>query len=316
MDIQNKLFIGVDVSKATLDISIDDKHFKIKNIEAEILSFIKTNITDKNINPALICLEPTGGYEMLALQTFQKAGLPVHRAHPNKVHAFAKAYGHFAKTDKLDARLLEKYAAFVIDREKGDQIISKTILELQALKGVERDMAANLHAYQCRVNMLNGKAKEYIEEQITFLKQEIEKVKKDLKDLIDSDEELKKKRDLLKSHKGVGDQVSISLLAELPELGSLSNKEIASLVGVAPKVYQSGIKRLNGHICGGRNCVRKSLYMAALVASRFNEKMRAYYEKMLAAGKPKKVALTAIMRKIIVCLNSMVKNNRFYDAAI
>ena len=133
-----------------------------------------------------------------------------------------------------------------------------------------------------------------------------------MEEVIESDEKLKNKNTLLKSYKGVGNQVSTVLLAELPELGKLNNKEIALLVGVAPKISHSGIKTPSGHISGGRFHVRKAMYMAALVAARYNKKMKAFYERLLQNGKAKKVALTAVMRKIVVCLNSMLKNNSVY----
>jgi transposase len=312
MEKQNKLFIGIDVSKATIDIYFSEKHFKIKNDKKSIFEFIKSEITSKDIKPALVCLESTGGYENVAMEAFWEAFLPIHRAHPNRVHDFAKACGHFAKTDKLDAKLLEKYAAFVENEQKGDVIVSKATLELCELRSIERNLMEDLHATQCRMEHIKGKGAKYLEAHISFIKEEIEKVRKEMAEVIESDEKLKNKNALLKSYKGVGNQVSTVLLAELPELGKLNNKEIALLVGVAPKISHSGIKTPSGHISGGRFHVRKAMYMAALVAARYNKKMKAFYERLLQNGKAKKVALTAVMRKIVVCLNSMLKNNSAY----
>ena len=142
-----KIFIGIDVSKATLDISISGKHFKIENTLKSISAFIKAEILLSKERIGLICLESTGGYEMLAYQMMQASGLKVHRAHPNKVHSFGKASGAFAKTDKLDARLLEKYAEFAFDTngEIGDEVISESTLLLQSLRGIERDLMDALH---------------------------------------------------------------------------------------------------------------------------------------------------------------------------
>ena len=309
----NNIFIGIDVSKATLDVSVGGKHFKLKNTAKAISDFIKSEIVDKKIAPSLVCLESTGGYEKTAMQAFFAASIPVHRAHPNKVHAFAKAAGHFAKTDKLDAKLLEKYAAFVADEQKGDAPISEATLELQALKSLEINLANDLHAYQCRLQHAGSKAvRKYLETQINFIKTQIAQVQAEMAAVIKSDEDLKTKQKLLKSYKGVADKVSNTLLAELPELGTLNKKQIASLVGVAPKLFHSGTKTPNGHIFGGRFYARKSLYMAALVAARSNVEMKAFYARLLLAGKAKKVALVAIMRKIIITLNSMIKNKKPY----
>lgn len=312
MNKKNNLFIGIDVSKFTLDISFGGKYLKINNTDKEISDFIDKEILLAKKLPALVCLESTGGYEKIAMQAFWSASIPIHRAHPNKVHAFAKAAGHFAKTDKLDSKLLEKYAAFVFDQEKGDLALMQPTVELQELRNVERRFMDDLHASKCRLQLIKGSGSKYLLKQIKFINNQIKLVRLEIDKLIDSDEDLRGKRELLTSYKGVGKQVSNALLAELPELGNLNSKEIASLVGVAPKLQHSGMKNPNGHIFGGRFHIRKALYMSALVAIRYNERMKSFYQRLVAAGKAKKIALTAVMRKIIVCLNSMLKNNAFY----
>lgn len=309
---ENNIFMGIDVSKATLDISISSKCFRIENTQKNFAAFLTKEIVAKKIDPILTCIESTGGYEKMALQYLQKSNIPVHRAHPNRVHAFAKAAGHFAKTDKLDAKLLEKYAHFVSNDENGDAALPDYHYDLQELRAIECDLADALHANQCRLQHGSGKAKKYLTKQILFIKKQLKAIQGDINQIIDSNDILKKKRLILTSFKGVAQQTSAALLADLPELGSLTRKEIASLVGVAPKTYESGTKKLAGHIFGGRFYVRKALYMAALVASRCNQRMKIFYERLVAAGKPKKVALVAVMRKIIVCLNSMIKNNSIY----
>ena len=313
MSQKNKLFVGIDVSKATLDISISGKHFKIENAKDAILLFIEKEIICKKMLPILVCLESTGGYETVAMLCFQSSNISIHRAHPNRVHAFAKASGHFAKTDKLDARLLEKYAAFVAHEETGDVPVSEASRELRELRSVERNLMEDLHASQCRFKKISGKAAKHIKVQIEFIQNQLKVVRKDIAETIGSDDDLKHRQDTLMSYKGVAKQISSTLLSELPELGSLSNKQIASLAGVVPKTYESGIKKSHGHITGGRFYVRKALYMAALVASRHNDAIKVFYKRLIAAGKAKKVALVAIMRKIIICLNAMVKNNKIYE---
>ena len=310
---ENKVFIGIDVSKATLDISISGRHFKIENSEKTLNSFISEAILDKQIEPELVCLESTGGYEIDAIRCFQRAKMPIHRAHPNKVYSFAKASGHFAKTDKLDAKLLEKYAAFVCDKEKGDHPRSDDAYELRELRNIERNLMEDLHAAQCRIKNSHGRATAHIQSQIDFIKEQLNKVRKDIDEVIKSDADLDQKQKLLTSYKGIGKRIASVLLSELPELGMLDNKAIASLAGVAPKTYESGIKSRVGHIFGGRFYVRKALYMAALVASRHNKQMKVVYERLIAVGKKPKVALVAIMRKIVICLNVMLRNKASFQ---
>jgi transposase len=150
MEQKNKIFIGIDVSKETLDIFMDSHHFKIQNANKAISFFIKKNISDKKIQ--LCVVESTGGYERLVMSMMQQADISVHRAHPNKVYAFAKAAGHFAKTDKLDAKLLEKYANFVSDTEHDDAPLSQAQIDLQELRSIQRDLA-NFEQFTESINM-------------------------------------------------------------------------------------------------------------------------------------------------------------------
>ena len=312
MSVHDNIFMGIDVSKNHLDIYFALKHFKIKNNLKSISNFIKLNLIAVKVTIKLCVLETTGGYEKLVMKLLQQGGIKVHRAHPNKVYAFAKVKGHFAKTDKLDSVLLEQYAAFIADIESGDEIISATQEELKALKSIETDLQANIQANKNRLHHLSGKAHAYLKKQIKFCEKQIEQIRKDINNIIDQDEALNKKQEIMISYKGVGKKTANVLLIELPELGKLTNKEIASLVGLAPKTNESGKKVFKAHISGGRFVVRHALYMAALVATRYNEPIIAFYQRLLKAGKVPKVALVAVMRKIIVCLNSMVKNNTFF----
>jgi len=306
----NDIFMGIDVSKETLDISLNGRHKKTGNNARAISDFIKSDIAGKKIR--LCVLEATGGYERLVMCLLQAAGIPVHRVHPNRLHSFAKAAGHFAKTDKLDAALLEKYAAFAADQEHGDKPLSESHMQMMDLMSVRRQMEEDVHANQCRLHNICGIAKKHLEAVINSTTEQLEKIEKEMELLIAADKELKEKRRLLTSYKGVGNRIAGVLLIELPELGSLSKKEVAALVGVAPRTNESGRKVGKGHIGGGRFYVRKALYMAALVAMRHNQAMKAIYDRMISSGKAAKVALTAIMRKIIVCLNAMVQNNETY----
>lgn len=304
--------MGIDVSKETLDISLNGKHSKINNKKKAISNFITTNIRKLDIagqRIKLCVLESTGGYEKLSMKLLQEAEINVHRAHPNRVYAFAKVSNHFAKTDKLDAILLEKYAEFVADEQTGDIAISDIEEQLRLLKSIELDLEMNVQANQSRLHHLEGKARIYVKRQISFAKKQLQQIREDIDKLISGNDDLNKKRDLITSYKGVGKKTASVLLIALPELGKLGHKEISSLVGVAPKTNESGKKIHKAHITGGRFYVRKALYMAALVAVRYNKKMVDFYQRLIASGKPAKVALVAVMRKIIVCLNAMVKNN-------
>jgi transposase len=309
---KSNIFMGIDVSKDTLDISVKGNHFKIKNTGADIKNFIKKVAKTLDIN--LCVLESTGGYEKLIITMLNEADIAVHRAHPNKVYAFAKAAGHFAKTDKLDSKLLEKYAEFIKDDNPDCIKLSKEQIALQELRSVQKNLEMSLHASQCRAKLLSGKALAYTEKQIGFIKKQLADIEKEIDKIISYDEIMSGKQKILTSYKGVGKRVANGLIAELPELGTLNSKEIASLVGVAPKTTESGKKTCKAHINGGRFFVRKLLYMSALVAANYNDKMSQMYRALLEQGKPAKIALTAIMRKIIVCLNSMLKNKKFYEA--
>jgi len=306
----NNIFMGIDVSKATLDISLSGQHFKIKNETKAISTFIKTKIACTKV--MLCVLESTGGYEKLVTKLLQASDVPVHRAHPNVVKAFGRASKYFAKTDKIDAKLLASYAAFVSDTEHGDEPISEIQEELMQMRSMERNLEDSLHMYQCRIKHLSGPAKIFAAQHIDFIKKQLKELIQQVKDLIASDKQMTDKINLLTSFKGVGYKTARVLVTELPELGKADKKEIAALVGVAPQTHESGTKISKGHIYGGRFHVRKAIYMAALSAMTRNPTMAALYKKMKDAGKASKIALVAIMRKIIVCLNAMVQSNKIY----
>lgn len=266
-----------------------------------------------NVFVKLCVVESTGGYEKLVIKLLREHNIAVHRAHPNRVYAFAKACNHFAKTDKLDAKLLEKYAEFITKNDEVvEYIVSQKQEELKELRAVERNLNDEVHANKCRLHKVTGKAREYIEKQIEFAKKQLEQIRQDIEDIINSDPDLKEKSKLLTSYKGVGRKTASILLIEVPELGRLDNKEIACLVGVAPKTSESGRKVSKAQIIGGRFYARKALYMSAVVAMRHNKKMKVFYQRLVDFGKAAKVALVAVMRKIIICLNAMIKNNNFY----
>lgn len=308
---KKKVFIGIDVSKDTLDIYLESKAHKIKNNQDCIQAFIDAEI-DKQ-HEFLCVMESTGGYERTALQIFVKNNIPTHVAHPNRVHAFAKASGHFAKTDKLDAMLLCKYAAFIAFEESGDIVIDQQHQEIIALRRLARSLEESLHAAQCKVGQMPQNCKQHLNDEIAFYKTKIAQIQAEIDQKIDTHPDLKEKRDIMTTMKGVGNKSAAILLAELPTIGTFSRQKIASLVGVAPKTYQSGKKTSPGHIAGGRFYARKALYMIALVAMQHNQDFKNRYNRLIEKGKAKKVALVALMRDAIIILNAMIKNRRKYQ---
>jgi len=263
----------------------------------------------------LCVLESTGGYERVAVEILHKNKIPVHVAHPNRVHSFAKASGHFAKTDRLDAIILHKYAKFICEEQDGDIILEAQQQDIIALRRLSRSLEDSLHGAQCRIKQMPSLCSKYLETEIELYKKQIAQIQDEIDQKIDNHPDLKLKKDIMMSMKGVGKKTASILLAEVPELGTISRKAIASLVGVAPKTYQSGQKSAAGHIFGGRFYARKALYMVALVAMTHDQQARARYLALLSRGKAKKVALVALMRDAIVSLNAMVKKREKYQIA-
>lgn len=302
---------GIDVSKEWLDVSIEGKVSRINQTKESIEAFIKQNRA--NEKPTLAVLESTGGYEQLIANCLEGAGLLVHIAHPNRVRDYAKAKGRLAKTDKIDARILEGYGEF-IDPKIIRDLPSELQLKLNALSGRLAQLKENHHQESCRMGLVKEKEiKESHKSLIQLLVKQIEKIESQLLSLIETDECLSQKYKLLRSMKGVGPVLAITLLAELPELGRVSKKEIAALVGVAPVTKESGKCKGKAVTQYGRKAVRKVLYMGALVAARHNKRMEVFYQNLLAKGKLKKVALVAVMRKMIVILNAMVQSNTVFQ---
>jgi len=300
---------GIDVSKNWLDIAIGDKAFRVEQNKKSIKEFVNFH---KKVN-TLAVLESTGGYEKPMARYLEKSGVVVHIAHPNKVVAFAKAKGRLAKTDKIDAHLLKEYGKFINPNE-----IKKYITEKQEeleLLGARLEQLKELHHQEiCRAGIaLSPLIKKSLKKTTMLIESQIKTIGKAIIAIIDSDPGLKEKYNLLRSMKGVGDVLSIALMTSLPELGEANKKEIAALVGVAPITKESGQKIGKASIRYGRPNVRRVLYMGALTACRYNLKFKDFYEKLVKAGKPKKVAIVAVMRKMIVTLNAMAQTKTYFN---
>jgi len=303
---------GIDVSKSWLDISIDGKVTRIDQTKNAINLFIKNN--NKENKKILAIVESTGGYERLVANCLTSKNLLVHVAHPNKVRSYAKARGRMAKTDKLDATILEGYGKF-IDPTSIHERPSQSNQNLSALSSRLEQLKKTHHQECCRLGLTTDKLiKRSHQKILALLKKEIQKIEDEVMRLIQLDSPLKERYKLLQSMKGVGPAVAMTLICDLPELGQCDKKEIAALVGVAPITKESGQKRGRSMVQNGRSNVRKTLYMGALVAAHHNPLLKTMYQRLIEKGKPKKVALVAIMRKMIVILNAMVHSKTAFHA--
>jgi transposase len=303
-------FWGIDISKEWLDISIGNNVTRIKQTKSDISKFI--NNQKLKDNSCLAVLESTGGYEVLAADCLSEAGLTVHVAHPNRVRDFAKAKGYLAKTDKLDAKVMSEYGMF-IDPSKIRPLPSKLQRKLRDLSSRLSQLKDMHHQEACRVGMETckevSKSHKFM---LKTLDKQIEKIEHEVLVIIDSDKSLARKYELLQTMKGIGPKVSLSLIAELPELGNATKKEIAALLGVAPITKDSGKQRGRAVTQNGRGSIRKLVFMGALSAIRYDKKMKEFYERLVGKGKPKKVAVVAVMRKMIVIMNVMLAKNEAY----
>lgn len=298
----SEIFVGIDVAKAKLDIFVNGEAWQADNTSAEIGELI---VRLGQLEPTWIVLESTGGYESLVLGELYAAGLPVSRVNPGRVREFAKSIGQLAKTDNLDARLLAKYAEMV--RPALVKLPSAEEQHLAALVSRRRQLLEMRVAEQNRLETAPKKLREGIRTHIDWLNAEVKRIEKDMDGFIQQTPLWREKDELLKSVPGIGSITACTLLSELPELGSLDRKEIASLAGVAPFNHDSGRMRGKRRIRGGRTSVRSTLYMATLASIRFNPIIRTFYNRLVSAGKEKKVAVVACMRKLLTILNAILR---------
>lgn len=303
-------FVGIDVSKDRLDIAVqpDEVIWDTANTES---AFVELIARLQELQPTLIVVEATGGLEQPVVAALAEVGLPVAVINPRRARDFARATGRLAKTDKIDANMLAAFGEAV--RPEVRPLPDESVQTLSALNSRRRQVVEMLNMERNRLRTSLPAARSSLREHIRWLEKELDRVEGELQRYVNRHLTLNDKFILLCSMKGVGSATSFTLLAELPELGSLSSKQIAALVGLAPFNRDSGRWRGTRSIWGGRRSVRAALYMAALVASRHNPVIRAFYERLLEAGKPKKVALVACMRKLLVILNAMVKNGTHWD---
>ena len=299
-------FVGIDVSKAQVDVAVrpTGKRWTLPYDETGIEGLIPQIV---DLEPALVLLEATGGLELPLVAALAAAALPVVVVNPRQVRDFAKATGTLAKTDTLDAAVLAHFADAV--RPEVRPLRDAETQALNSLTARRHQVMTMLVSEKNRLGSAIGAVSPRIEAHIAWLEQELSDLDKGLRQTLRQSPVWREKDDLLRTVPGVGEQLSLTLLANLPELGTLNRREIAALVGVAPYNRDSGTRRGKRAVWGGRSRVRAVLYMGALVATRHNPAIRDFYQRLLASGKPKKLALVACMRKLLVILNSMLKNS-------
>lgn len=299
-------YVGIDVAAAHLDVAVgpSGEAWRVGNDEAGRAALVERLAA---LGPAVIVLEATGGHELAAAGALAAAGLPVAVVNPRQVRDFARATGRLAKTDALDAAVLARFAAAV--RPTVRPLPDAAARELRALVARRRQLVEMLVAEKNRLGAAPPRIKARIRAHVEWLARQLDELDRDLAGAVRASDAWRERDDLLRSVKGVGPVLSSTLLVEVPELGALNRKQIAALVGVAPLNRDSGTFRGRRAVWGGRAPVRAALYMATLVATRFNPVIRAFYRRLLAAGKPKKVALTACMHKLLVILNAMARTN-------
>jgi transposase len=301
----SEAFVGIDVSKAALDVGVlsPEQFWTIPNDEAGCRSLAERLQT---LSPTLIVLEATGGFETLAAATLAAAGLPVVVVNPRQVRDFAKATGTLAKTDRLDARVLALFAQRV--RPAVRPLKDTQSRELEALFTRRHQLVEMLTMEKNRLSLAAAPVRKDLKAHIVWLVKRLKDVDGELKALIQDSPVWREKDDLLQSAPGVGPVASVALLAQLPELGTLNRRQIGALVGVAPLNNDSGQYKGQRHVWGGRAVVRAVLYMATLAAIRCNPSIKAFYQRLRAAGKKPKVAIVACMRKLLTILNAMLKS--------
>lgn len=301
-------FVGIDVSKDQLDVAIrpEEARFQESNNDSGIQALVGRLLS---LQPQLILLEATGGYEILAAASLRQAGLPAHIINPRQVRDFARSSGRLAKTDKIDAAVLAHFAeALKPDLRPWPDEQQQ---ELAALMSRRRQLVEMLVMEKNRLSMtFSPRVRRSLQTNLQSLKEQLKELEQDLDDFIRQSPIWLEKDQLLQSVPGVGPLTSQSLLAWVPELGTLNRKKIAALVGLAPFNRDSGHMRGKRTIWGGRARVRPPLYMATLAACRVNPAIRAFYLRLVAAGKSKKLALTACMRKLLIILNAILKQRQ------
>lgn len=307
------LTVGIDVSKDQLDVAVhpSGEAFAVERNAAGLDRLI---VRLRGFGPQIVALEATGGFETVAAAALACAGLPVVVVNPAQVRSFAKALGQRAKTDPIDAAVIAHFAAATKPAvrplpDEATRLLSDLVArrrQIVEMIGAER---------QREKRMTSPRLQNSIARLIKALEKELSSLDGDIDDAVRGSPAWREKEDLLSSVPGVGRGIARTLIAELPELGKLNRKEIAALAGLAPFTRQSGQWRGRSFIGGGRAVVRTALFMGAMTAARFNPLLKAFFNRLVAAGKPKMVALIAVARKLLTILNAIIRDNRPWQIA-
>jgi transposase len=305
--------VGIDVSKDRLDVAVRPSG-EVFTIERKAAGLDGLIVRLRELGPQLVALEATGGYETVAAAALASAGLPVVIVNPAQVRAFAKALGQRAKTDPIDAIVTAHFAEATKPEvrplpDEATQLLADLVARRRQI--VEMIVAER----QREKRMMWQHLKTSIARLIRTLEKELSSLDGDIDDAVRGTPAWREKEDLLASVPGVGPVIARTMIAELPELGTLTRRQIAALAGLAPFTRQSGQWRGKSFIGGGRTTVRTALFMGAFVAMRFNPVLKAFFDRLVAAGKPKTVALIAVARKLLTILNAMVRDNRRWQNA-
>ena len=308
----SKVFVGVDVSKQYLDVCMlpENKSFRIANNKKGFNSFLQ-KIASFQVEQ-VVC-ESSGGYEQKFISTLDYAKYKTWIVQPQRVKAFIIAEGVRAKTDKIDARMIAKFASKMVCNYDKKSISA----ENKRFKEFVRRKTELIKMLAKEKTRFKGPTTEFckniIKKHIKFIEKQVEIIEKEIINMISANDEWQQKAEILETVSGVGKATSTALIAHVPELGTLNSKQIASLIGVAPFTKESGSYVGKASIGGGRAIPRKAIYMAALTASRSNPVFEKFYNNLIARGKKPKVALVAVMRKMIITLNAMLRDKTIWN---
>ncbi len=310
---QQKQWVGIDVSKASLDVYLrpSGKQFQFNNQANGISELIRQL---QGFPVEQVILEASGGLELEAAQALQQQGYAISIINPRQGRDFAKASGKLAKTDRIDAAVLAHFGEAM--RPAITVLASANEQGLQEAVTRRRQLVEMLTAEKNRQSSLRGKMRQSVEEHLQWLEERIRELDREIEELSQSQAEWRSRITILKSVPGIGNVIATTLVASLPELGQVSDKRISALVGVAPFNRDSGKYRGSRTIWGGRSSVRAVLYMGTLVAVQHNPVLKAFYARLLAQGKAKKVALTACMHKLLRILNAMIRDGKTWQPSV
>lgn len=310
---EHSTFVGIDVAKDHLDVHIrpTDEAFRVSYDDAGLATLL-TRL--RAVLPTVIVLEATGGYEVTLAATLASAGLPVTVVNPRQIRQYARALGQLAKTDRLDARVIALFAEAV--RPAARPMPDEQARALGELMARRRQLVDMLGAEQNRRRLVRDRGLlRHLEAHIAWLEEALRRLDLDLTTLVRSTPAWREADDLLRSVPGIGPVTACTLIADMPELGRLDRRRIAALAGLAPFARDSGAFRGRRMITGGRPHIRRVLYMATLSAIKYNPAIRGFHHRLVTAGRPGKVAITAAMRKLLTILNAMLRDRRPWQPA-